>query len=70
MAPVTALVGGYPPLPEPLTAITCIAKSAKLLRFGTPERLYSENTLLERLAQDLKDMAAELGELIRKSTPL
>ncbi len=32
----------------------------------TPARLYLYDTLLQRLAQDLQDMAAELGELIQE----
>jgi hypothetical protein len=32
----------------------------------TLARLYLYDTLLERLAQDLKDMAAELGQFIQE----
>jgi hypothetical protein len=34
------------------------AKAAKALRFRTCAKLYVEDTILERLAQDLQDMAA------------
>ena len=42
------------------------AKSAKVLRSRTPAKLYSYETLLERLPQDLQDMAAELGQFIQE----
>jgi hypothetical protein len=35
-----------------------MAKSAKAWKFMTPAKLYVYETLLERLAQDLEDMAA------------
>jgi hypothetical protein len=35
------------------------------LRFSTPARLSVEDTLLERLAQDLEDMAAARGPFIQ-----
>jgi hypothetical protein len=47
-------------LPESLRVMTCAAKIARTLRFMMLSRLYVEDTLLDRLAQDLKDMAAEL----------
>jgi hypothetical protein len=34
--------------------------------FSTPARLYSYDTLLERLPQDLEDLAAALGQFIEK----
>jgi hypothetical protein len=37
---------------------------ATTLTSRTPARLLVEDTLLERLAQDLEDMAAELGPFI------
>jgi hypothetical protein len=37
-----------------------------MLRSRTPARLYVYGTILERLAQDLKDMAAELGPFIQE----
>jgi hypothetical protein len=61
----TIVVGGYGAFAA-LTVITFAAKATKLLRFSTLARLYLENTLLEGLAQDLEDMAAELGEFIQQ----
>jgi hypothetical protein len=43
-----------------------MAKLTKSLRFRTLWRLYSDETLLEWLTQDLKDMAAELGQFIQE----
>jgi hypothetical protein len=63
---VTVVVCGYRALPEPLAAITRIAKSAKLLRFSTPARLYLCDTLLEGLLQDLHEPAAALGPFIQE----
>ena len=37
-----------------------------MARSGTPARLYVYDTLLERLAQDLEDMAAEHGQFIQE----
>jgi hypothetical protein len=67
---VTVVVGGYRALPEPLAAITRIAKSAKLLRFRTPAGLYLYDTLLEGLPQDLQDVAAELRQFIQEEHPV
>jgi hypothetical protein len=64
VASVTVVVGGYRPPPETLTAITHRANSAKVLIFRMPAKLYIYETLLERLAQDLEDMAAELRPFI------
>jgi hypothetical protein len=64
---VTVVVGGYRALPKPLTAITRIAKSAKLLRFRTPARLYLYDTIFERLTQHLQGVAADLRQLIGKA---
>jgi hypothetical protein len=36
------------------------------MRYRTPAKLYVYETLLERLAQDLQDMAAELGQFIQE----
>jgi hypothetical protein len=60
------MAGGYRTLPALLTAITRRANSAKVLRFRTPARLSAYDTLLERLPQDLQDMAAELGQFIQE----
>jgi len=48
-------------------AITRATIAAKTNRSMTPARLYLYDTLLERLAQDLKDMAAALGQLIQEA---
>jgi hypothetical protein len=61
------VVGGYRPPPECFTAMTRSANSAKVLKSRTPERLYLYETLLERLPQDLKDVAAELGPCIQEA---
>ena len=37
-----------------------------MLRFRTPAKLYSCETILEWLAQDLQDMAAALGPFIHE----
>jgi hypothetical protein len=63
---VTVLGGGYRALLESLTVITRRANSAKELRSRTPARLYVYETILERLPQDLQDMAAELGPCIQE----
>jgi hypothetical protein len=63
---VTVAVDGYRPLTEFCTAITRRANSAKVLKSRTPARLYVHETLLERLAQDLQDMAPELGPFIQE----
>ena len=62
----TVLTYGYHARPEPLKAIIRAAKSVKALRLMTRGRLYLENALLDRLAQDLQDMAAELGPCIQE----
>jgi hypothetical protein len=47
------VVGDYRARAESLTATTCKANSTKVCIFRTPAKLYSCETLLERLAQDL-----------------
>jgi hypothetical protein len=47
---VTVVVGGYRAVPASFTPLTRRAKSATALRFRTCGRLYSENTILARLA--------------------
>jgi hypothetical protein len=59
------VVGGYPPLPESLTAVIHMPNSTKVLRARTPARLYIRDTLLERLAPGLEDMAAAFGDFIQ-----
>jgi hypothetical protein len=58
--------GGYRPPPESFMTTTRRANSAKVLRFRIPAKLYSCETLLERLSQYLQDMAAELGQFIQE----
>jgi hypothetical protein len=41
--------------------------AAKTNRSMTPARLYLDDTFLERLAQDLEDMAAALGPCIQEA---
>jgi hypothetical protein len=60
------VIGGYYPLPDPLAVSSRLAKSAKSLRLRTLWRLYSCDTLLEWLSQDLQDVAAELRQFIQK----
>ena len=66
MVTVTVLVDGYWPQTEPLMLSSRTAKVARRLRFRTPAKLYVDETILERLAQDLQDMAAELGPCIQE----
>ena len=63
---VTVVAGGYRERPESLTAMTWRAKSARALRFRTCGRLYSCETILQRLAQDLEDMPPELRQFIQE----
>jgi hypothetical protein len=60
MVPVTGLEGGYRLMPESLTALIRLANSANVWTFMTCGRSYSYETLLERLTQDLEDMAPAL----------
>jgi hypothetical protein len=61
----TVVMGSYRPLPEPPTFVSRAAEVAKTLKLRTPAKLYIYETLLERLAQDLQDMAAALGPCIQ-----
>jgi hypothetical protein len=63
---VTIVVDGYWTRPDPLKLSSRTAKVARRLRFRTPERLYVCDAVLKRLAQDLKDMATELGQFIQE----
>jgi hypothetical protein len=54
------------PLSYSLAIMSRADKVTKASRFMTPTRLYLYDTLLKRLAQDLKDMAAELGQFIQE----
>jgi hypothetical protein len=64
--PVTVVVGGYCRLPKPTEVVSRAAKIAKTLKSRTPAKLYVYETLLERLTQDLQDMATELGQFIQE----
>ena len=61
---------GYPALLEPLAVISRMANSAKSLKSMAPVRVYLYDTLLEGLAQDLQDVAAELRQFIQKEHPM
>jgi hypothetical protein len=56
--------------PELLTVSSRLAKLRKSIKIMTLWRLYSYETLLEGLAQDFQDVAAELGEFIQKEIPV
>jgi hypothetical protein len=62
----TVVVGSYCPLPEHTEVLSRAAKAKKKLRFRTPAKLYVYDPILERLAQGLEDMAAELGQPIQE----
>jgi hypothetical protein len=64
------VVRGKRILPDSLRAMTRLAKSATALGFSTPARLYVSDAVLERLPQDLENMAAELGQFIQEEHPL
>jgi hypothetical protein len=61
----TVVIGSYRPLPEPPKVVSRAANAAKTLKLRTPAKLYIYETLLERFAQDLEDMAAALGPFIQ-----
>jgi hypothetical protein len=63
---VTAMVGSYRPLPDPLEGMSREANATNALRFSTPARLSVCDTLLEGLPQDLQDVAAELRQFIQE----
>jgi hypothetical protein len=52
--------------PKLSTAITQNTKPATTLRFKTSVSLYAYDILLKRLAQDLEDMMAALGECMQE----
>jgi hypothetical protein len=58
--------GGYRPRPEPLKVSSRVAKAARRLRSRTPARLYVYETLIERPARNLQDVAAPLGPFIQE----
>jgi hypothetical protein len=63
---ITVGMGGYGPLPRSLTAISCPANSARVLRSRTCGRLYLCDALLEWLAQDLEPMPATLRQFLQE----
>jgi hypothetical protein len=63
----TVVMGSYRPLPEPPTFVSRAANVAKTLKLRTSAKLYIYETLLERLPQDLQDMAAALGLFIQEA---
>jgi hypothetical protein len=66
----SVVMGSYRPLPEPPKFASRAAKAAKTLKLRTSAKLYIYETLLERLQQDLQDMAAELGQFIQEEDPV
>jgi hypothetical protein len=65
-----AAAGGYRARPESLMVITRRAKSAKRRTSRTPARLSVYDTLLQRLAQDLEDMAPALRQFIQEENAM
>ena len=61
---VTVVMGGYCRPPERFAVNHLRVKATKSLQFRTLWRLYLDDTLLEGLAQDLQDVAAELRQFI------
>jgi hypothetical protein len=66
VGPAMVLMGGYWTRPERLTVSSRVAKSAISLRLKMLWRLYLCDALLERLAQDLEDVAAALRPCIQQ----
>jgi hypothetical protein len=62
----TLMMGSYWTRPKRLAVSSLKANPAKSLELRTLWRLYSYDTLLKRLPQDLQDVAAELRPLIQK----
>jgi hypothetical protein len=67
IGPATGMRGGYRPRPEPLAVISRIAKSTIALKLRMCGRLYAEDTLLQRLTQDLQHTAAALRPCIQEA---
>jgi hypothetical protein len=61
----TMVVTCHGAMPPSLAITTRAAKVARRLRSRTPARLSRYDTLLDRLAPDLQDVAAALGECIQ-----
>jgi hypothetical protein len=66
----STVVGGYSTQPEPLGVMSRAANAAKAWRLRTCGRLYLYDTLLERLAYNLKHMAFEFGPLVSAQKPI
>jgi hypothetical protein len=66
----TVVVTRYRALPESLAITTRTAVPARLLRSRTRGRLYSCDALLERLPQDLQDVAAARRPCIQQEHPM
>jgi hypothetical protein len=66
----TMVMGSYSTRPKRLAVNSRTAKLTKSLKFMTLWRLYSYDTLLERLAQDLQDVAVELRQFIQQEHPV
>jgi hypothetical protein len=62
----TVAMGSFHARPKSPEVVTRAAKVMKALRSRTCGRLYSKNTLLGRLAQDLEDLARARGPLIQE----
>jgi hypothetical protein len=67
---VAVVMGGSWTRPDRLAVSSRLAMLTKSFGFMTCGRLYVYETLLERLAQDLQDVAAELRLLIQKENPV
>ena len=67
---VQGVVGRDRAVPESLTAMTWRAKSAIALRFRTCGRRYFCEALLQGLAEDPQDVAAELRQFIQTENPV
>lgn len=63
---VTVAVDGYWTRAEPLKLSSRAAKVARRLRSRTPAKLYVYETLLQLLAQDIQDVAAEFRKFIQE----
>jgi hypothetical protein len=66
----TVVRSSYAARAERLAVSSRMAKSAASLRLKARWRLYRCDTPLKRLAQDLEDMAVELGEFIQEAHAL
>jgi hypothetical protein len=67
---VTGEAVGYRAPPKSLMATTLMANPTNVLRSRTPARLYVYDTILERLAYNLKHMAFEFSLLVSAPKPV